>query len=237
MAATPEPSTGVGGGQTVEMTRRQRIVAERMTESKRSIPEFSVTNDLDVTALLAFREQLKAVQPSSPTLNDLFVKAVALAVKEWPMLNARVSGTSITYFDRVHVGVAVAREADLLVPVVKNADRLSIMEIAAEAKRLAAGVRENRLAADELQGGTITVSNLGKFGVSHFVPILNAGQAAIIGLGGARSVAEFDGDELVKRFRTGVTVTADHRVIYGAHAAQFLDLLQVIVAEPLRLAF
>jgi pyruvate dehydrogenase E2 component (dihydrolipoamide acetyltransferase) len=235
--ATPAAAPGAAKGEVtvVEATRAQGVIARRMAESRATIPDFTVTVEVDATAALDLRAQLKQVLDPPPSINDLVVKACALALREFPRVNASYRDGRFEQYSRVNVGVAVAGEASLIVPTVFDADRKTVGEIAREARSLAEKVRAGTVTPPELAGGTFTVSNLGMFGVREFTAVINPPQAAILSVGAAvaRPVAR-DG-EVVVRSVMEMTMACDHRIIYGADAARFLGRVRELLEQPLSL--
>ncbi|HVV58618.1 MAG TPA: dihydrolipoamide acetyltransferase family protein, partial [Gaiellaceae bacterium] len=207
----------------VEPTPTQATIARRMAESATTIPVFTVSADADVSQVVALRRGARADgREDVPSLNDFVVRAAALALRELPRFNASWVDGRVELYSRVNVGVAVATDDALLVPVVADADRRSLADIAAETRRLADGARRRALRPDDLQGATFTVSNLGMFGVRSFTAIVDPPQVGILAVGGVRREPVEDGDRV--RFRDAMTLTlsADHRVVYGADGARFL---------------
>lgn len=228
----------VGKPVAVPLTRRQKIVAERMALAKSTAPEFTASIDIDVTEIMDARRRLKEQGESAvPTINDFVVKAVALATRQLERFRSVFGGTEITVQPDVHVGVAVEDRGDLLVPVIRDADDLGLAGISARTRSLAAAVREQNIRVDDLTGAVITVSNLGMHGVRSFQAILNSPQSAILAVGAVEERPVIRDGAMVGRHLMNVTVTADHRVIYGSDAAQFLTVIRRLLEEPVRLAF
>jgi len=196
-----------------------------MTESATSTPVLTAAADVDVSLIVALRRGARETGHEVPSLNDFVVKAAALALRDHPRVNGSYAEGRIETYSRVNVGIAVATDDDaLVVPVVLDADRKSLAEIGAESRRLADAARRRTLTPDELHHATFTVSNLGMFGVRSFTAILDAPQAAILAVGGTRREPFEDGPGRIGfRDALTMTVTCDHRVVYGAHAAQFLE--------------
>jgi pyruvate dehydrogenase E2 component (dihydrolipoamide acetyltransferase) len=218
----------------VEPTPTQATIARRMAESATTIPVFTVSADADVSQVVALRRGARADgREDVPSLNDFVVRAAALALRELPRFNASWVDGRVELYSRVNVGVAVATDDALLVPVVADADRRSLADIAAETRRLADGARRRALRPDDLQGATFTVSNLGMFGVRSFTAIVDPPQVGILAVGGVRREPVEDGDRV--RFRDAMTLTlsADHRVVYGADGARFLSRLCELLERPL----
>ena len=238
----PAPAAAPGGArgdvEVVEPTRLQALIARRMAETKATVPEFQVQAEAVMDAAIGFRTQLKALGGDGPvpSLNDLVVKAAALALRRHPEANAAFRDGRFERYGRVNVGVAVATEGALVVPTVFDADVKGLGAIAADTRRLAEAVREGSIAPAELEGATFTVSNLGMFGMSAIFPVLNAGQAGILGVGALReTLARVDG-EVTDRTLMTLTLTCDHRILYGADAAQLLSSIRELLEQPLRLA-
>jgi len=226
--AAPPPAAAPGARgevSVIALTRLQQLVARRMAEVKATVPEFQVETDVDMAAVLDLRRQLKAQagDDPAPSLNDIIVKACAAALRRHPRANAGYRDGSFELFGRVNVGIAVAAEDALVVPTIFDADQKSLGQIGREARRLAARVRDGSITPPELAGGTFTVSNLGMFGMTAITPVINAGQAAILGVGTIRQLLARgpDGD-LVDRHLLTLRLSCDHRILYGADAARFL---------------
>jgi pyruvate dehydrogenase E2 component (dihydrolipoamide acetyltransferase) len=189
-------------------------------------------------AAMALRKQLNTMMPEDTkiSVNDLLIKAAAIGLQQYPNLNASFAGEEIHVHNRINIGIAVAREAGLLTTVVKDCDKKSLAQIAREAKELVTRAREGRMQADDMIGGTFTLSNLGMFGVEDFVAIINPPQAGILAVGAVRKVpvvTDEGGPTVGTRMKA--TVSADHRVTDGAEAAQFLQAIQAALEEPMRL--
>jgi pyruvate dehydrogenase E2 component (dihydrolipoamide acetyltransferase) len=224
-------------------SRVERLVADRMVQSRTTIPDFAVAVDIDMGRALELRAELKTVgaiggSGRTPSVNDLVVKACALALREHPRIRSAWDddGTVVEH-DAVHVGVAVATDdGGLVVPVVRDADRLGLGALAATTRDLAGRARAGRVTPRELSGGTFTISNLGALGVAHFTAIVSPGQGAILAVGAvADRLVAVDGAPAVRPVMTA-TLCSDHRVIYGAHAAAFLDRLRTLLEHPGSLA-
>ncbi len=189
---------------------------------------------MDAEALLAFRKTLnEALAPAKVSVNDLIVKAVATALREHPAVNVSYTEENLLFHKRIHVGIAVAVEDGLVVPVVKDADRKSVSQIGAESRELAGKAREGKLKLDEMSGGTFSVSNLGMFGVSSFSAVINPPEAAILAVGAVRDEPVVRDGEVVPGKRMAVTLSVDHRATDGATAAQFLARLAELLQNPL----
>jgi len=205
-----------------EMNAMRRIIAERLTESKQTIPHFYVTVSIDMTDLMAKRKQLKE-DDINLSVNVFIVKAAALTLKEFPYVNAAVQGNAIVRKSKVNVGVAVSVDNGLVVPVIKNTDRKALDEIQAEVAELAEKARTNKLGADEMKGGTFTISNMGMLNVESFGAIINPGEAAILAVASSVPTPVVIDGEIVVRNIMKVTLSADHRVVDGAMGAEFIN--------------
>jgi pyruvate dehydrogenase E2 component (dihydrolipoamide acetyltransferase) len=237
-AAAPAPA-GVGGkGEiaTVELSSTQKTIARRMAESKATIPDFQVRTEADVTDLLALRAQMKAASGSAPSVNDFVVKATALALREHPRANGTYKDGAFELYGRVNVGVAVAGEGTLIVPTIFDADAQPVTAIAQQTRALAERVRGGTITPPELSGGTFTVSNLGMFGVTSFTAIVTSGQAGILAVGAAvqRPAVGIDG-ALITRSVMDLSLSCDHRILYGADAARFLARVRELLEAPFAL--
>jgi len=233
--------TAKGETTTVELTRTQQAVARRMAESKATIPDFTLEIDVDMEACVTLRAQLKELSVPRdvgaeahpiPTYNDMVVKAAALALREHPRANGTYRDGQLQLYSRVNVGVAVAAEAALVVPTVFDADEKSLGEIARETRALAQRVRAATITPPELGGGTFTVSNLGMYGVRAFTAIINPPQAGILSVGALAPRAVVHDGELAARNTMTLTLACDHRILYGAEAAQFLARIRELLEAP-----
>jgi pyruvate dehydrogenase E2 component (dihydrolipoamide acetyltransferase) len=237
--AAPAPQRdGAGKGEvtTRELTPTEATIARRMVESATTTPVLTAAADVDVSLIVALRRGAREAGEEVPSLNDFVVKAVARTLREMPRFNSAYVDGHIETYARVNVGIAVATEEALLVPVVLDADQKPLAEIANDSRRLADAARRRALTPDELHHATFTVSNLGMFGVRSFTAIVDSPQAAILAVGGARREPFEDGpDRIGFRDVLTLTVTCDHRVVYGAHAAQFLSRVRELLERPLAL--
>jgi pyruvate dehydrogenase E2 component (dihydrolipoamide acetyltransferase) len=228
-----------GEVEIVELSRTQSLIARRMAEAKATIPEFTLQCEVDMEAAVALRSQLKALaerqERPTPSYNDMVIRACALALREHPRANGTYKDGRFELHPRVNVGVAVAAQDSLLVPVVRDADAISLWEIAAEARRLAFAAREGTITPPELSGGTFSVSNLGMFGVDSFTAVINPPQAAILAVGSLAQRAVVRAGELVARHTMTITLSCDHRILYGADAAEFLGAIRDGLQQPLSL--
>uniref|UniRef100_UPI002454F260 dihydrolipoamide acetyltransferase family protein n=1 Tax=Nocardia brasiliensis TaxID=37326 RepID=UPI002454F260 len=235
VAAQPVPATT--DYEEIPLTNIQRVSAVRLTESKQQAPHIYLTSAIDVTDLLAFRAQLNttlaAAGEGKVSVNDLLVKAVATTLRKDPAVNVSFAGDKLLRHRGIHLGVAVATPAGLLVPVLRDADRKSVSELAAETRDKAVRARERKLRADEMSGGTFTISNLGMFGIEQFTAVINPPESAILAVGAAADELRLADGAVVTRKILRVTLSADHRAVDGAEAAPFHRQLKHQLQQPL----
>jgi pyruvate dehydrogenase E2 component (dihydrolipoamide acetyltransferase) len=240
-AALPSPAPATipagAGTQAIPISKIRRVTARRLTESQ-AVPHFFLTSIVDVERLVAFRAEVNAALAelgAKVSINDLFVRACAVVLRQHPGVNASWGGDSILRHERINVGIAVATDDGLLVPVITDADRKSLGTIATESTALAARARSGALSLAEMSGGTFTISNLGMFGIDQFTAVLNPPEAAILAVGAASDVPVVRDGVLVAVPKVKMTLTVDHRVLDGATAAAFLRDLTRLLEEPLRI--
>jgi len=215
-----------------KMTSMRATIARRLLESKQSIPHYRLAVDVDLTALLARRAQMNKGGGTKISVNDLLVRATALALVKHPGVNAQLQGDEVVRFPHADICVAVASDNGLVTPIVRAADTKSTAHIATEVADLAERARSGRLTRDEITGGTFTISNLGMFGVDRFDAIINPPQVAILAVGtGSDRVVPRNGQATVAKVAT-FTLSCDHRVVDGAAGAQFLSTLRELVEHP-----
>ena len=227
------------------LTPMRQAIARRMVESKQQAPHFYITMEVDVAAAMALRAQLNGLskipamglpEDEKISVNDLVIKAVAIALRQFPNINASFAGNEIRVHSAVNVGIAVARETGLLTVVIRDCDKKPLAQIANEARELAGRAREGRMKPDDMVGATFTISNLGMFDVDDFIAIIVPPQAAVLAVGAARRVPVVDaGGQLAVGTRMKITISADHRVTDGAEAARFLQAVKAVLEQPLRL--
>ena len=243
-AAAPGAASPVAGGAgtakgqvTVqEPTRAQQVVARRMAESRATIPDFTLTTEVAMDAALALRAQLKEVSgDDAPSYNDMVVKAAALALREFPRANGSYRDGRFELHSRVNVGVAVAAEDALVVPTVFDADTRSLGDVARATRALAERVRSGEVTPPELSGGTFTVSNLGMFGVTSFTAVINPPQAAILAVGALAEQPVVRDGAVTAGHVMPLTLSCDHRILYGAEAARFLARVRELLEKPVAL--
>jgi pyruvate dehydrogenase E2 component (dihydrolipoamide acetyltransferase) len=230
------------GSEGVPFTNVRRVIARRLGESARTIPHFYATAVADAEALVQLRtdlnEQLVATGRPRVSLNDLLIRACALALREHPLVNASYvndSSTTMLVHHRINVGIAVASHNGLVVPVIFDADQKTVSQLSTETKQLATLAGAKGLTLEQMSGGTFTISNLGMYGVEEFTAIINPPEGAILAVGATTREPVAAGDEIVLRYRLRYTLSADHRIIDGALAAQFLQTLTRLIESPLSL--
>jgi pyruvate dehydrogenase E2 component (dihydrolipoamide acetyltransferase) len=233
-AATPPSRTD---DDEVPLTAIRRVTARRLTESA-AVPHFYLTSVVDAERLLAFRADINAALADTDgkvSVTDLLVRACAVVLRAHPQVNSSWAGDKILHHRGVHIGVAVATDEGLIVPVVRDTDRKTLREIAAEARALAERAHAGTLATPEFSGGTFTISNLGMYAVDHFTALINPPEAAILAVGAATPEPVVRDGEVVVRSILKLTLSVDHRVVDGAPAAAFLRELKEVLQEPLRI--
>ncbi len=237
---TPPGAAPMSSGETrTPIPRVRQIIAERMAASAHTSAPVTLTTEVDATELVKLRQGLKAASQSDPrpvpSYNDLLAKLVAEALREHPQLNARLEGADIVTSAAVHMGFAVDTERGLLVPVVRDVHSKSLRQIAAEAARLVEQTREGTIRADDLSGGTFTITNLGMYDIDAFTPIINLPQCAILGVGrivAKQIVVDVEAERLAIRHMLFLSLTFDHRLVDGAPAARFLQQVKRFVEQP-----
>ena len=212
------------------LTRMRQIIAQRLTESYTHAPHFFVTVSADVTELESLRSELKA-QGTSYTLTDFILKATALALEQFPVVNSISDGVSIRWRSKIHLGFAVALEQGLVVPVIRRANELTLAEIHARAQDLTAKARAGQLTPAEMTGSTFTISNLGMMDVENFTAIINPGESAILAVSSGAKQPVVRNDQVVIRTMMKMTLSSDHRLIDGALAARFLNSIRKTLEE------
>lgn len=228
--AAPQAAVVTGGSTRKKMTGMRKVIAERLTMSKQTIPHVYFKSDMDATALLALKDALKdaSAKGLAPkvSVNDIILKAVATVLAQMPVMFSQLDGDEIVSFDDVNIGMAVSVDNGLVVPVIKAADKLSLGAVAATAAALAGKARSGQLTPDDYQGGNFTVSNLGASGIDEFCAIINPPEAAILAVGAAREKAVVVNGDIVIRPMMTLTISVDHRLIDGAMAAEFMKKLK-----------
>jgi pyruvate dehydrogenase E2 component (dihydrolipoamide acetyltransferase) len=219
------------------LNKLRQAIARRMVDSKQNIPHFYLTRSIDVEALMSVYKQVNETLPSQQkiSINDYVIKATALALLEYPNINASIQNNEILQHGSVNIGVAVAIEGGLLTIVVRNADRKPIRVISQEVKDMAARVKSGKIKPEDVEGSTFSISNLGMFDVENFAAIINPPESAILAVSSASKEAVVINDELKIAWRMKVTLSADHRATDGVEAAQFMKSLAFQLENPLRL--
>jgi len=237
-AATAPAMVIEGDYKDVALTQMRKTIARRLSESIGPIPTFYLTAEIDMTNVSELREQMVAQGDQfKVSVNDIVMKAVAIALSRHPECNAHWLGDHIRYFSRVHLGMAVATDDGLIVPVITDAHTKGLGQIGREARELAKRARERKLAPNEYSGSTFSVSNLGMFGIDQFTAIINPPEVGILAIGGMETKPVFIDGGFVPRKRMRVTMSCDHRVIDGAVGARFLQTLRQLLESPMMMIF
>ncbi|HEY0392814.1 MAG TPA: dihydrolipoamide acetyltransferase family protein [Solirubrobacterales bacterium] len=238
-AETPGPETAKGQVSYEDLSKLQSTISRRMAESKATAPHFYLEAEIDMSRLVAARAQIKAGAKEGdvvPSFNDMVVKACALALREHPRANGAYRDGRFELYSRVNVGVAVAARDALVVPTVFDADQKNLRQIATDSRALAQRVRDGQITPPELSGATFTVSNLGMFGIDSFAAVINPPQAAILAVGAITERPVVRDAEIGTAHLMRVNLACDHRILYGAPAAEFLARIRALLEEPLALA-
>jgi pyruvate dehydrogenase E2 component (dihydrolipoamide acetyltransferase) len=226
------------GGEPQRMSQMRKTIAKRLTQVWQATPHFYLTIDVDMAAAMSMRKQINAQladagEDRKISVNDLIIKACAKALVRYPRMNVAYNGDELVFFDRAHIGVAVAIEDGLITPVVKDAHMKGVTEIAADVRDLAARARDKKLGPDEYSGSTFTISNLGMYGIDHFQAVINPPEAAILAVGAVQQVPVVVDGELAVGTRMKATLSCDHRAVDGAVGAEFLAELRKLLEHPL----
>lgn len=253
LEARPAPAThgsSLAPPESRPLSMMRKTIARRLTESKQTVPHFYLTIDVDARALSAFREDIngelaegtakakgaeEGQKPLKISLNDLLIKACATALVRVPECNARFTPEAILVYPRVDISVAVAVPDGLVTPVVRDADKKSLLAVASEVRDLAARARAKKLKPGEMQDGTFSISNLGMFGIDEFSAVINPPEGAILAVGQVREVPVVEDGQVVPGKRLSMTLSCDHRVIDGAVGAAFLSELRALLERPMRI--
>jgi len=231
----PSPQAPLATPRRIPHTRMRKTIAQRMVQSKQTAPEIHLTVDIRVDKVAAIREELNrqlAAENVKLSLGDFVTKAVALALRKHPALNASFEPDAVVLHPEINLGIAVALDEGLIVPVLHRADTLGLAEIRLQTEALAVAARTNALTTEQLTGSTFTISNLGMYGVRQFDAILNLPEVGILAVGAAERRPVVEGDRLVPGTVLTCTLTADHRAVDGATAADFLRTFKRILEEP-----
>jgi pyruvate dehydrogenase E2 component (dihydrolipoamide acetyltransferase) len=239
-AVVPTPvaapvAAAVGGKRRIALTRIRQTIAQRMTQSKTSVPHFYITVPVEMDAALKLREQVNEALKSEGikvSVNDLIVRATAMALKRYPNLNASFTGDAIEQHESIHIGVAVSVPTGLVTVTVREADTKTLKQIAVEMVALATRARDSKAQPGDLGGQTFTISNLGMFGVESFVAIINPPDAGILAVGAAIQTPVVRDGQVVVRSIMNITISGDHRVTDGVEGAQFVNEVKRILENP-----
>ena len=219
--------------QEVKVSQMRKVIAKRLSESKFSNPHFYETIDIDMKAAIEARMQLKDKIDIKVSFNDIIVKASAIALSRHQAINSSWMGDSIIEHGDVHIAVAVAIEEGLMTPVLRHVDQKGLIQISSETRELAGMARDRKLASEQMEGSTFTISNLGMFGIEEFTAIINPPNACILAVGAIRDVPVIENGAVVPGKRMKVTLSSDHRIVDGAKAADFLNTLRSLIENPL----
>ena len=222
----------------VQLTSMQQTIVRRMMDSKLNAPHFYVTSEIDMTEAVAFRRSINEAQPEGQgvSFNDLVIKAAALAIRSYPAVNSSYIDGQFVRYKAINVGIAVAIPDGLVVPVLRHADMKGLSQIAAEAKDLIDRARTRKLSLQEMEGSTFSITNLGMYDVDTFSGIINSPNAGILAIGAIVKKPVVKNDQIVVADRMRVTISCDHRVLYGADAALFLREVKRVLEHPALLA-
>jgi pyruvate dehydrogenase E2 component (dihydrolipoamide acetyltransferase) len=222
--------------ESIPISTMRKVIADRLTLSKQTVPHFYLSYSCQVDELMTLRKKINEMNPELKiTINDLIVKAIAGAMSKIPEMNRSWGNDSITQYKNVDIAIAVDIPDGLITPIVENADQLSLANLSKKIKDLAGRARENKLKPNEYQGGSITISNLGMFGVNNFLPIINTPQASIIAIGGVQTKIILSDNDQIKQIQIiEITIAADHRIIDGALAAKFVLEIKKYIENPIQ---
>jgi len=226
-AATAEVKLGA----TIPLNRLQKITAERMLKSKREIPCFYLTVRADVTDLVKLRTKLNESGDAKISYNDFIIKAVATGLERYPIMTGQLEGQAIKLAEAIHIGLAISVPDGLVAPILKDVNKKDVKQIARDSQALVERARSNKLAPTDLEGGCITVSNLGALGIDSFIPIVVPGQCSILGIGQITDTCVPDNGNIIVRKLMNMTLSVDHKVANGAYAAQFLDFVRKLLED------
>ena len=225
--------------ETLPVAGIRKVIASRMHNSLLNSAQLTINMKADVTDLLSLQREIKDVTQQRHkvkiSLTDFIARAVVLSLQEHKQMNSAYIDNEIQLYNHVHLGMAVALENGLVVPVVQHAEKMSLVELATEIKTRAADARQGQLSTDRMQGSTFTITNLGAYGVEYFTPVLNPPETGILGVGATEDVPMYKGDELQKRNLLPLSLTFDHRVLDGAPAANFLGTIKQYLEQPILL--
>lgn len=225
------PAVEVKAGKTIPLTKKQKLTAERMLKSKREIPCFYLTVKADVTDLVELRTKLNETSNMKIAYNDFIIKAVAIGLQKFPIMAGRLAGDTIKLPSTINIGLAVSTPDGLIVPVVKDAHKKAVKQIATATKTLIEKAQNEKLLLTDLEGACITVSNLGAFGIESFIPIVIPGQCSILGIGRITDACVSEDDGITIRKLMNMTLSVDHKIANGVYAAEFLDFVRKLLED------
>ncbi|MFZ0034362.1 MAG: dihydrolipoamide acetyltransferase family protein [Sedimentisphaerales bacterium] len=229
--APPAVTAEIKLGETIPLNQLQKITAEKMLKSKHEIPCFYLTVKADVTNLVELRTKLNKTGQVKISYNDFIMKAVAAGLEKFPIMTGQLVGGSIKLANAIHAGLAIAAPDGLVAPVVKDVNKKDVRQIARDSQALAERARSNKLSPIDLEGGCITVSNLGSYGIDSFIPIVVPGQCSILGIGRITDTCVSDNRTVSVRKLMNMTLSVNHKVANGAYAAQFLDFVRKLLED------
>jgi pyruvate dehydrogenase E2 component (dihydrolipoamide acetyltransferase) len=230
-AETTDVKTEVKIGKIIPLTKKQRLTSERMLKSKRELPCFHLTVRADVTALVDLRTKLNETAATKISYNDFIIKAVATGLQKFPIMTGQLAGNTIKLPSAINIGLAVSTPDGLVVPVVKDAHKKNVKQIAADSAALIEKARNEKLLLTDLEDACITVSNLGALGIYSFIPIVIPGQCSILGIGRITDTCVPDNGNVSVRKLMNMTLSVDHKIANGAYAAQFLDFTRKLLED------
>lgn len=227
-----QPQTEYKLGQTVPLTRLQKLTAQRMLQSKQQIPCFYLTAKADVTELVEYRIKVNQTSKVKVAYNDFIIRAVAIGLDKFPIMTGRFEGETIKLADSINIGLAIAVPGGLVAPTIKDANKKDIIQIAGDSQALIERAQNSKLSLEDLEGACITVSNLGAYGIDAFIPIVIPGQCSILGIGQITEALMPNTGDFVTRKLMTMTLSVDHKIANGAYAAQFLDFVRKLLEDP-----
>ena len=236
-AAPAAPVAEAKPGQRIPVNRLQRITAEKMLKSKQEIPCFYLTVKADVTDLVELRTKLNETGDVKLSYNDFLLKAVATGLEKYPIMTGQLAGEEIRLAEAIGIGLAISVPDGLVAPIVKNVNKKDVRQIALDSQALIERARSNKLAPTDIEGGCITVSNLGAFGIDNFIPIVVPGQCSILGIGQISETCVPDNGNIMVRKLMNITLSVDHKVANGAYAAKFLDFVRKMLEDTTSFGF
>lgn len=218
-------------GKTIPLTKKQKLTAERMLKSKREIPCFYLSVKADVTDLIELRTKLNETRQVKISYNDFIIRAIAIGLQKFPIMTGQLAGDTIKLPDTINIGLAVSTPNGIVVPVVKDAHKKDVKQIAADTAALIEKARSEKLLLTDLEGACTTISNLGAFGIESFIPIVIPGQCSILGIGRITDTCVPENGNVIIRKLMSMTLSVDHKVTNGAYAAQFLDFVRKLLED------